>query len=119
MEIISFVMDYWFIALVLICAGVVAGASLYKFVKLPTAEQVTIIKDFIYDLVLAAEKELGGSTGQAKFAKVITWFYSKCPVDLRRLFPEALIMEFVEEAVERMKEYFKNNPKAQENILNK
>lgn len=117
MKIVSFILDYWFIALALICAGIVIGASLYKFLKLPTEEQVIVIKDFIYDLVLAAEKELGGSTGQAKFAKVITWFYSKCPVDIRRLFPETVIMEYVEEAVERMKEYFKNNPKAQENIL--
>ena len=119
MQVIKFIVEYWFVLLLIISGVSVAGVALYRFLKLPTSEQITIIKDFIYDLVLAAERELGDATGQAKFAKVISWFYSKCPFDIRRLFPEALIMEFIEEAVQRMKEYFERNPKAKENILAK
>lgn len=111
------IIENWLLVFVIIC---IAGCFIIyskKFLRLPTYEQIKVIKDFIYTLVLSAEKELGSSTGQAKLAIVIQQFYSTCPIDLRRLISEKTIIEFIEESVERMKKYFESNPEVKENIL--
>lgn len=117
MNIINWILGNWFLVVVFMCFFGCFILYIRKFFKLPTNEQIKVIKDFIYTLVLSAEKELGSSTGQAKLATVIQKFYSTCPIDLRKFMTEKMIIDFIEESVERMKKYFENNPVAQENIL--
>lgn len=117
MQIMELMMNNWFLVIIGICLICILIIFIKNLLSAPTDVQVKVIKEFIYMLILNAEKELGSSTGQAKLAMVIKEFYSTCPIDLRSLIPEQMILEFIEEGVERMKKYFENDSVVKQNIL--
>lgn len=88
-----------------------------RFLLMPTEMKRKVLKEFIYLLVLEAENEFGNGTGQAKLSYVIKMFYEKCPIDIRRFVPEQMIIDWIEEAVKRMKVYFETKPDIKSNIL--
>lgn len=118
-EIINFVLEYWYILVAFLACGAFGGIKAYLFVKLSPDDQMAKIKEMIYSLVLEAEKLLGSSTGEAKFAQVISWIYERFPFDLVKLISQEQLKELIEDAVTRMKEYFEKNPKGAQNILGK
>lgn len=71
-----------------------------------------VAKQILLSLVLAAEKRFGGGTGEIKFAVVADALYERLPFIVQILFTEKDISRMIEEAVEKMKEILKDNPKA-------
>lgn len=70
------------------------------------------IKQFLLYLVVKAEKEFGGKTGELKFAAVASWIYEKLPAIARIFISSDNIEELIEEAVELMKKYLAENENA-------
>lgn len=67
-------------------------------------------------LVMRAEQQLGGGTGQLKYSAVTMWLYEQLPGIARLLLPARVIDRMIEEAVTYMKEYLNENAKAKELI---
>lgn len=109
-------MDLFLILLGLVILYITA-ICIKIFLLMPTSIKRKIIKEFIYSLVLEAEKIFGSKTGEIKFSFVIRTFYTQCPIDLRRFVPEQMIIDWIEESVIRMKNYFKDNLQFKTNIL--
>lgn len=83
---------YWSDALLIIILGTVLGV-LYKRGK------TDLVKDIIYSLVVKAQKELGSTTGSAKYSQVISELCGKLPVILRLLFTKTELNKHIEASV--------------------
>ena len=103
-----------FIIVGLAVAVVLQAMSLFKN---HSSAQLAALKDFLYSLVLQAEAAWGGGTGEAKRALVVQLFYEKAPNFFKQLVKPDKLIEFIEDAVTRMKTDFEKNPPAAERIV--
>jgi len=87
---------YWSDALLVIVVAGVLGV-LYKRGK------KALVKDIIYSLVVKAEKELGSTTGCAKYSQVITALYEKLPLILRLFYSKTELNKYIEDSVTWLK----------------
>jgi hypothetical protein len=67
------------------------------------------VNEILFYLVSKAEQELGGGTGQLKYAAVTTWLHERLPAIAKFIFTPKQIDVMIETAVTRMKEYLKTN----------
>lgn len=102
----------WIAFLIVLCITL-AGVYFWFLRRPPTEEHAKIIIDIIFSLVLEAEKQLGGKTGQAKFALVVRDFMRECPAWLQKFVTTEMLTEWINEAVERMKNYLAANRAAE------
>lgn len=107
---------FWLIIFIYIIAAILRPIK--KYIQRPPAQRQKILKTYIYNLVLEAEKKLGSKTGQAKLALVVKTFYSKCPADLRRFIPESCVLEWIEDCVQDMKYSLEQDPELKDRLLN-
>ena len=77
---LDFLYNYWWIIIIAIAAIIVLGFLIYKFIKMPIANQIEKIKEWLLYAVAQAEKELGGGTGQLKLRYVYDLFIKTFPV---------------------------------------
>lgn len=97
-----------FIAIVLIVAAILFFVAKGKYRK--------IAKHILLSLVVAAEKQFGGGTGDIKFSYVWGKLYEKMPFIVRFLFTTTDIANMIEEAVSRMKEYLSDKEISSEDL---
>lgn len=90
-------LGHW-LDVVIVVAGLTAAVLLWR------RGRVDIVKHLIRTLVVEAEKEYGSGTGRIKFEAVLTAVYEKMPALLRLLIPKKKIIEWIEEAVQWLKE---------------
>ena len=90
--------------------AVLIGTTIFVLMRSKYKKQVSQI--LLY-LVTEAEKEYGGNTGKLKFSAVSTWLYERLPYWGRLFLTEAMITSMIEDAVNAMKEYLKDNVEAQ------
>lgn len=90
-------------------ATLIVAVVLFVLVRIGYKRQVS---EILFYLVVLAEKQFGGGTGEIKFAAVTAWIYEKMPIALRFLFTQQEISNLIELAVARMKEYLNQNQKA-------
>lgn len=88
---------YWLDVLIVL-AGIAAVIWLWR------KGRIDIIKRLIRVMVVQAEKQYGSGTGRIKFEAVLTAVYEKMPAILRLLIPKKKIIEWIEEAVQWLKE---------------
>jgi hypothetical protein len=88
---------YW-LDVVIVVAGGCAILLLWR------RGRIDVIKSVIRTLVVEAEKQYGSGTGRIKFEAVLTAVYEKMPAILRLLIPKKKIIEWIEEAVQWLKE---------------
>lgn len=74
------------------------------------------IAEILFFLVIRAETEFGGGTGELKFAAVTTWLFERLPAIAKFIFTKAQIDAMIETAVARMKEYLSANMRAKEYV---
>ena len=75
----KFLIENWFLILVIVAAIAVGGYFLYVFIKMPTSSQLAKMKEWLLYAVTKAEKELGSGTGQIKLRYVYDMFIAKFP----------------------------------------
>ena len=71
-----------------------------------------IAKRILLSLVVAAEQQFGGKTGEIKFSYVAEKLHEKLPFVVQLLFTEKDIANMIAEAVCKMKEILTDNPEA-------
>lgn len=112
----NWLIDNWYLLVGGVALIVAAGFAVYKFVGLPTKEQVIKIKEWLKYAVTMAEKELGGKTGQLKLRMVYDMFVSKFP-SVAKLISFDTFASWVDDALEWMNKQLEAN-KAIETVVN-
>ena len=107
-DFLNYIASTWYIYLGFIAIGVVAGILVYRFVKLPTSEQIQKVREWLLWAVTQAEKELGGGTGQLKLRSVYDAFVARFGW-LAKIIPFHVFSELVDDALEEMRELLANN----------
>ena len=104
----NFIINYWYIILIIIAAISVGGYMIYNFIKMPSREQMKKVKEWLLYAVAEAEKELGGGTGEIKLRYVYDMFITKFPY-LSKIITFEAFSSLVDEVLEEFKEMLKTN----------
>lgn len=104
----NFIINYWYIILIIIAAISVGGYMIYNFIKMPSGEQMKKVKEWLLYAVAEAEKELGGGTGEIKLRYVYDMFITKFPY-LSKIITFEAFSSLVDEVLEEFKEMLKTN----------
>lgn len=107
--------EYWPLLVALFATITVGGYALYVFVKRPTTEQISKVKEWLLIAVTNAEKELGGGTGQIKLRYAYDMFLAKFPY-LAQVIPFEQFSELVDEALEKFRKMLDTNPAVREYV---
>ena len=86
----------------------IVGFSIYKFIKLDRTKKIANIKEWLKWAVIRAEKHLGGGTGQLKLREVYDLAVAQFPW-LVTLVTFEIFSEWVDEALDWMRDQLKNN----------
>lgn len=98
----------WPILIALLAVAVAGGAAAYRFVKLPTEQQLAKVREWLLFAVTEAEKALGGGTGKLKLRYVYDMFVAKFPWLVKAISFE-LFGELVDDALEEMRNLLASN----------
>lgn len=104
----NWIIDNWYIVIGLLALLVTGALLIYKFLGLPTKEQVTKIKALLLYWVTLAESELGSGTGQLKLRYVFDLFTDKFKFTAKLISFETFSL-WVDEALETMREMLEKN----------
>ena len=104
----NFLVDNWPLLVAAVAVIVAAASWIHNFIKLPRAEQIAKVKQWLLWAVSEAEKILGGGTGQLKLRYVYDMFVTKFPV-VAKLISFTYFGELVDEALEQMRELLDTN----------
>lgn len=114
----EFLVSNWMLIVALIAAIAVGGYAVYAFVKRPTTEQISKVKEWLLYAVTAAEKELGSGTGQIKLRYVYDMFIAKFPY-LVKVIPFETFSILVDEALDKFRGMLDSNINLQNYIEQK
>lgn len=98
----------WPILVALLAVAVAVGAAAYRFVKLPTEQQLAKVREWLLFAVTEAEKALGGGTGKLKLRYVYDMFVEKFPW-LVKVVSFDLFSGLVDDALEEMQNLLASN----------
>jgi hypothetical protein len=112
MNIVKIISENWYIITLTGALIYFAIKKLITLLSLPKEEQISMIKQIVYSLVVQAEKEFGSKTGSIKLANVIEKFYSTLVPEISLLLPQELVIKFIEEAVIKLSDYININESA-------
>lgn len=97
---------------------IVLTAAIYaivKFMRLPTKDQVQIVKECLLNWVVAAEAEFGSGTGKVKLSDVYAKFVSAFPF-IKTTISFETFSGWVDEALEQMRGMLEQNKNLREAI---
>lgn len=114
----EFLVSNWMLIIALIAAVGVGGYAIYAFIKRPTTEQISKVKEWLLYAVTKAEKELGSGTGQIKLRYVYDMFIAKFPY-LVKVIPFEVFSVLVDETLDKFREMLNNNTNLQSYIEQK
>ena len=100
--------DNWYVVLGISAVVVVLGIVIYKFLGLPTKDQIAKIKEWLLYAVTEAEIELGNGTGQLKLRLVYSWFVDKFPV-VAKVVSFSTFSKWVDDALDELRNLLKTN----------
>lgn len=75
----DFIVENWYVIVALLAVVAVAVVLAVRFFKMPTANQLATVKEWLLYATTLAEKELGGGTGKLKLRYVYDMFVTKFP----------------------------------------
>lgn len=105
----SWLVEYWWILVIAVAVVVVAGTTVYSFIKLPSTKQLEAVKDWLLFWVLKAEATLGGGTGKIKLSMVYDVFVQRFPW-LAKIITFETFSLMVDEVLDKMREMLQSNP---------
>lgn len=114
----NFLVDNWPLLIAGIAVIVAAASWIRNFIKLPRAEQIAKIKEWLLWAVTQAEKALGGGTGELKLRYVYDLFVTKFPV-AAKVISFAVFSSLVDEALEKMRELLETNENIEAYVVSK
>lgn len=107
----EFILNYWYIILATLVVAAVVAAKVYRFVGLPTEDQIANVREWLLYAVVQAEIELGSGTGQLKLRAVYDMFIQRFPA-VSKLVPFSIFSDLVDDALVEMKNMIAQNEDA-------
>lgn len=104
----NWLIDNWYIILSIIVCIFVAVVMARRFIKLPTPEQLTKVREWLIWACTMAEQELGGGTGQLKLRQVYDLFLVRFPW-LAKIITFAAFSALVDEALVTVRQMLEQN----------
>ena len=104
----NFIIENWYIIIGILAVLIVGGLFVYKFLGLPTKEQIGKIKEWLLYAVIEAEKELGSGTGEIKLRSVYSVFIVRFPLVAKLISFETFSL-WVDEALHVMRNMLDEN----------
>ena len=83
--------------------------SVVRFLRMPSEEQVRIIKECLLNWVVQAEAELGSGSGKVKLSEVYGQFVTAFPI-IKNAVSFEQFSAWVDDALEQMRDMLKTNP---------
>ena len=102
----EWLMTNWYMIIVFLIVGIVAGMAIKKWLELPTMDQIESVKEWLVYAVTEAEKQLGGKTGQLKLRLVYDMAIEK--FKWLSFISFSTFSDWVDEALVVMKDMLKN-----------
>ncbi len=102
MDILNFLIANWDSVAVV---AVIAGVIVFLIVK----DKRAILKKIIFCLVMEAEREFGGGTGEIKLAAVVARVYRLIPTIIRLFITEKQLVAMIERALKEAKAHLEKN----------
>jgi hypothetical protein len=116
----DWILENWYIAIVLLGSGIGIGILIVKFWQLPLSEKQKIVGSFILGLMIDAEKQFQTAEGQARLEVVLQGFYAKCPSWMKSFMSFDKLKEFAELIFSQNKELIESvNEKKQAELKEK
>lgn len=112
---IDFAVNYGVVIFAGLCALAVFIVAIVTFTRLPKAEQIRKLKEWLLWAVIEAERIFGTETGEMKLRYVYNLFAVTFPW-MERIITFEQFKELVDEALERMEELLQKNSKIKEYI---
>lgn len=109
----NFIIENWYIILAALAIVAVAIVAVIRFFRLPRAEQMKNVRQWLLGAVTAAEAELGGGTGKLKLRQVYDAFLTKFPW-LAPVVPFEQFSGLVDDALEEMRKLLADNKAVQQ-----
>ena len=109
----EFLIENWYIILAILAVLALPVFIVIRFFRLPRAEQMENVRQWLLGAVTAAEAELGGGTGKLKLRQVYDAFLTKFPW----LAPVVTFSQFsglVDEALKEMRKLLEDNKAVQQ-----
>jgi len=104
----DWLLNNWYVILGIVAILVATGITVYKFLGLPTASQISKIKEWLLYAVTEAEAALGSQTGILKLRMVYDMFIARFPM-VARIISFETFSYWVDEAVDEMRELLEKN----------
>lgn len=104
----TMILNDWYVWFALICVVIVAAMILYRFFKMPTAEQMANLREWLLFAVTQAEAELGSGTGKLKLRQVYDQFVERFPT-LALVISFQTFAEMVDDALVEMRKMLSEN----------
>lgn len=70
----TYLLENWWLLIIIIASVSVIGYATFTFVKMPTNEQLAKVREWLLYAVAKAERELGSGTGKLKLRYVYDMF---------------------------------------------
>lgn len=112
----NFLIDNWYLFIVVLALGFVIGCSINAFLNLPNKQKIASIKQWAIYACALAEKELGSGTGALKMRYTYDLFVSKFPF-LAKMISFERYKEIAQSALLEFKKMLETNPNVQELIF--
>lgn len=104
----EWLVENWYMLVGAVAVLVAAGIVIYKFINLPLSDKWKKISAWLLQAVIAAEKELGGKTGQLKLSLVYDAFIERFPF-ASSIISFTTFSRLVDEALTRMRKMIEDN----------
>lgn len=111
----EFLISNWILIVAVIAIMAVCGVAIYNFIKKPTSEQMSKLKEWLLYAVIFAEREFGSGTGQIKLRYVYDMFIVKFPY-LSKVISFEVFSSLVDEALDKFKDILNSNDQLQKYI---
>lgn len=112
----NWIIENWFLLVVLLAVLCGGGAAIYRFAKQPSAKQIALVKEWLLFACIEAEKELGSETGQYKLLYVYDLFVARFP-SVAKLISFEMFSEWVDSALEEMRKLLTENEAVREIVM--
>jgi len=114
----NFIVENWFLIVAFAAVVGAGGYALYKFMKMPSEEQLKKIREWLLYAVTKAEKELGGGTGKLKLRYVYDMFVTRFTW-IAKVISFEKFSAMVDDALEEMRKMLDENSTVQELVKGK
>ena len=104
----EYVIENWYIALALMALVGAVCIFVLRFYKMPTADQMEAVREWLLGAVTLAERELGNKTGRLKLRYCYDLFVTRFPW-LAKVIPFSTFSDMVDDALEEMKDMLETN----------